>query len=688
MNELNESKIAFKYFSSVIFSEFLNTKNQNSSQEIQTFFHEMMNYGFIPSDDFRKNIHLMDVEKLYYTFIPIMQESIGGDVIHKPMYVNFPQSVIDMDDSEWIINAIVHYCSCGEILPQYEHKMRKSGLEPNVKYKVVDLISCDQLQAKFKQLASSDDSLTNFDKKAIQFALESKFYNFDGLDIPFAETRCMFLAHYLENFDEQNFNKTLNNMTDILRVCTYLSGGDVSLAKNTKFINFRRPLRRFLTKSLEIFWDDETAHRHKNKWVKLLHSLHVGDYSEKVWLNAQKLRENIKIETFNSLVEEHIKNKKYFNAIDLLKQRPSEFARRLDHLMREMQSIAPERVYPIVEEFKEVISKVPSKILIQVYGHFDTRELQQKLVMSKSPIGNPVVIPQKGIIEDCSIKDLLSLISSELINRFKKLPELGKVWVSPDLKNCPVPSGMRSVSDGLVTVPRGTQFNISDDNTLRFFLYWVGDRVDIDLSCVFYDEEFNDVGSVSYRCIRNDMFGCYHSGDITSAPEGASEFIDIDIKKASLNSRYVVMNVLSYSMQNFIELEKCFCGWMSRSKPNSNEIYEPKTVKHKIDLINKTKQISPAIFDLKERKVIFADMSLKTPHSMPNNVESNAAGIKDILFGALNPPKMSLHRLFTLHAYSRGVKVSNKEDADITFGLEDCNITPHNWLEIQTEWVV
>ena len=146
---------------------------------------------------------------------------------------------------------------------------------------------------------------------------------------------------------------------------------------------------------------------------------------------------------------------------------------------------------------------------------------------------------------------------------------------------------------------------------------------------------------------------------------------------------------MSYSGEPFNEIEACFVGWMGRSKPAANEIYDPKTVKHCIHLVNPTKYVCPVIFDLKERKAIFVDMVKQVQgHYGGINVESNRAGIEDILYAAVNPKKMSLYDLFELHVIARATGfVETKEEADVTFGLEDCDVTPADWAEIQTDWM-
>ena len=683
---MNKLELSLHYNKAIVASDF---PGESTAQENISLLHEMFNLGYVPSTDFLELMDnkLLDIKSLYVSLMPVLRNLVGAHVEHTPMYPNFPKQVAEMSDFELYMNAMCHYWTAGTWLPEFEVELRKLDIEPNAKFKEIDIIISQDLWDKIDNLALSPDSLTTFDKDTIRWAIDNNVFTFNEdylAKITFAETRCIILAEFLKNGDNSSFGQLLNNVTDVLRTATYLSGGDVSLAANTKFKNFKRSERRFLTEILDTFWDAETAVRHKNKWIKLLHSLHVGDYSKSMWRNAQKLRENVHIETFNGDVEARLIARDLDGAIKLLSRRPSEFARRVDHLLR-----LTDNTPFVIRAFDKVLKDVPTKIVAQLIGHFNNRSTERKsVVLPKGQMAKAVLIDQKGELANTDKTAILRVLYNTLLVRFQdKDPLAGKVWIDPALAQCPVPSGMRSVTAGLVTVPRGTRYEFGDDNTLRFFVHWKGR--DIDLSATYHDEDFKTVDHVSYTNLKSTTMEAYHSGDITSAPNGASEFIDININVGLKKARYVAMSVLSYSQEPFNEIEECFVGWMGRSKPESNEIYDPKTVKHCIHLVNPTKYVCPVIFDLKERKAIFVDMTKNIEtHCWGNNVESNRAGIEDILYAAVNPKKMSLYDLFESHTLARATgMVDKKEDADITFGITDCDVTPADWADIQTDWM-
>jgi hypothetical protein len=286
------------------------------------------------------------------------------------------------------------------------------------------------------------------------------------------------------------------------------------------------------------------------------------------------------------------------------------------------------------------------------------------------------------------LRELKAGIRKSLVARLKTLEPLGKVWISPDLIDCPLPSQQRSASSGLHNMARGTRLPISTPedmkDTLRLFVYWKGK--DIDLSATFHDEVGTLIEYVSYTNLKSDRYKAYHSGDITDARNGASEFIDINMSVAAKSARYLVMNVMVFDGPSFVEHETCFVGWMTRSDANSNEIYEPATVQQKIDLTQDSRNALPVVFDLHERKVVWADLP-SGRFGQHNNVESNRVSIEQKLNAVLNVTnKLSLYELFELHANARGELVENREEADTVFSLDE-GVTPFDVNTINAEFM-
>lgn len=648
---------------------------------------EMMSLGYIMSAELLEAISTLSEEavaELHESVISVLRQVRGADVKYKPMYPNFPQQVVDASYLELYRNAFLHYWTFGQWKPDYQERPRLKCFE-HTQYTTLTLISESDFHSVFGQILRSNDSISEEDKSIVRWFVSNCPEVGAPTDIPFKENLCLLAALYLK--DGRDIEPYINTATDVLRILTYLSDGDISLAENTKFKSMPRAQRRAFCAILEKVASEEDIKRHRKKWVRLFHCLHVGDYSPMLYELAKKARNNIRMDSFSSRVEAAIASNSSETLLELLEQRPSEFARRIDHLARSQGN-----QQEIMERFSGVADQVPTRILLQLLGHLSTR-----LTVTDKRIVFPKGNTQRAVIVDRPLEamdreahsSVTDTVLATLRHRFAELGPLGNVWVDPELIDCPIPSGQRSASEGLVSVARGTRLPLADYQTLRFFIYWIGE--DIDLSATLHDAKFNYIGHVSYTALKSDRFQAYHSGDIVAAPapQGASEFIDIAIDNASeMGARYLAMNVMVYSGPAFSKHAKCYAGWMGRQHPNSNEIYDPKTVEQKIDLLSNSRNCIPVVFDLKDRSAIWCDLATRSnAFHGGNNVESNKANIKDTLEAIITARgKLSLYELFWLHAEARGNLVKEKGEADIAFSLTG-DVTPFDINRIATDFM-
>jgi hypothetical protein len=250
-----------------------------------------------------------------------------------------------------------------------------------------------------------------------------------------------------------------------------------------------------------------------------------------------------------------------------------------------------------------------------------------------------------------------------------------------------VPFSQRSASKALRTLVRGSRLPLPEGcDTLRFFIWWKNgrERTDIDLSASLFDADFRYLDVLSYYNVKG--FGGVHSGDIVDAPDGASEFIDVSLKRLRKGGvRYVVMTLNSYTEQPFRDLPECFAGWMAREKPGSGEVYEPRTVQDRLDVTADTRIAVPLLVDVVEQKVVWCDLALRNTAGLWNNVEANKGGITMALRALVGIRKPNLYDLFCLHARARGRRVSRPADADTVFSVAEG--TPFRLEEIAADYL-
>lgn len=654
---------------------------------------EMLRIGYDPTQELLDVLATQSEDELkqfHAETLSVLANNRGADVKYKPMYPNFPKQVVDATKLELLVNALRHYWSGGEWTPAYTRSPRPVEFDDGQKMIELGVATDDEYLGVLGTILASNDSVSEEDRNIVTWMLHNELEADIPDEIPHKELAAITAAALLERGSNMA-HLYIKTTTDFLRTVVVLSGGDVSLASNTKFASFRRSVRRDLVNILEQVVREEDVARHQQNWVRLFHSLHVGEYAWATKTNAiaQKVRNGETLETTNSKIESAIAAGDVMSASQILKNRPGDLARRVLHLLREAKT--PDDTNAIVDAFADAAPSISTRVLTQLRGAIKTVQsgATDTIVLPKGQGNKAQKIGVKGAYVP-AMDEITDTINMTLVDRFAKLEPLGKVYVDESLKGCPLPTAQRSASKALKQCARGTRFPIGNGNTLRFFVHWIGQ--DIDLHATMHDKDFKMIGNVGWTNLRSSKFQSYHSGDKTRAPapKGASEFIDITIDPALASGcRYLMMQLLVYSGPNFCDHELCVAGWMTRSKVNSNEIFDPKTVQNKIDVTAPSRNGMPVMFDLETREAIWLDMSGNASAGFRGRTAvSNKAQTEDIVRMYAESPdrKMTLHELFSLHAISRGDVVDDRKDADVVFSVDE-GITPFDVNAINGEYM-
>lgn len=710
---MNKNEILLRRKSKVIV-ECGNSTDLNKGH-IVTIMKNIESLGYTFSKELFKQLETLnkdELQKFYFDLVPVLKEMVGADVVYNPMYPSFPKSVMDSEDVDLFINAIVHYWSGGTLYP-IEQKNERLPLFDETKVKVIDLGTIDDLNDVFINLCQSKTSISQTDKEDLEWIFKNTQIQFPE-EIPLKENVAIVGKLYLENYPlakAEDIQKYFKTATDVLRLITAMSDGDVSLSTNTKFRSFKRKERRKLLELLQNCGEiEEDMLRYKNRWIRVGERLHPSEYSVerfgKVITAFNKLRNDIKIETFAGKVTRAIETEDYASALKLLKKRPGELARKIDHLLR----ISDDK-NSVINTFKDVASVVSTPVLLQVKEHFAhrTEKLESRVFFPKGSLARCHCIDNTLLDINKKYCDaIVKICENALIENYKKKDFLGNVYLSDEYKRYIVPFSQRSASKSLKTIVRGSRLPIPEETkALRAFIWWTNtgkskfgdwngnDRVDIDLSAAIFDENWAYMEHISYTNLRLAKYKSCHSGDITNGGEvdgdGVSEFLDVDIDSViKYGARYVVYQVYSYTRQKYSDMPHAMFGWMNREDVDSGEIYEPKTVEQKMDLTSQSVVCIPVIFDCVKREVIWCDMNLSLDsiysHCGGNNVESNLFGVAATCYSMVNMSKPNLYDLIELHIKARGLRVDNKEDADIIFDIDE-GVTPYDTDVFMGEYI-
>jgi hypothetical protein len=740
------NSIALRYKQSVVVHE---STGKTPAQHIRGLLLDISQLGYTLDGQTVRALRTLDETQFKFfhdMLVTNLKNMVGDDVHYRPLFKNFPNDI--PDDADYFIRRLIGHVetligfkpeesavlSCGHVIDSRLFNLDDFGacpicqmqvdelddeeddrpsLDEVTPLKVIRLISENDVLQVFTNLLASKTSISAEDKAVIISLVEEDPSMFTMVPpvIPMKENAALICALAVEYEHDENSGfcdythvaaeLLLDNMktaTDILRLAAALSKGDVSLAEPTRFRLSNKERKIIMGLLNEVKHPEEDMARYKMRWIRLAEVIHAGKYAKK-FPNAFKAIQILRnepdsIETFSSKVEKLVTavnngdKASETNLVKLLATRPGEFARRLDWMMRTFK--APGLIY---ETFKShIVSSLTTPMLLTLSAHLKNRSevAETRYFMPKGNVAKLQVIEDnRKLIKPFVINNYVKRIDDELLSRFSDRGEnLGNVYINPELKGYLVPLVQRNATKSLVTIPRGSHVALPENKFVRMFLYWKenpGDRVDVDLSAIAYDADWNYKFHVSYTDI--SAMGSVHSGDIQSAPNGAAEFIDLDVMK-SINAgvRYVVMNVISFTGQPFDTFE-CFAGIMGRDNPSMGKKFEAKTVKHKFDVAGNTRYNIPLILDLETDTLIWADIALSSRVNSNVEGQSNKVVMMSNAIASMINDKPNMFDLLTLHAQARGKSISYEREErkvydtefDIDFATNADDIMA-NWL--------
>ena len=319
-----------------------------------------------------------------------------GKLQYSPMYPGFPKQVMEATAAELFINAVLHYLTGGKYMPDTsmtEHARRKGSVFMPKQLKQLKLGTLDEFKEMFRLLMNAATSISATDEDDLRFF----FHNFeDAQDFipskPVFKENSAILANLcvtecgitLEQYAGRHADD-FRNPTDVLRLAAVLSGCDASLAENPRFGHFSRSDRKAMLGLLEgCTCLLENMALRRETWLRLGEALHPGDYPRfaKVNVAYAKLRGNDIPMTFAGQFNTACENGDFATAVRLISQRPGEFARTIDLMLRRAPDTAP-----ILDAFEAVADQVATRVLLQLREHFLHRHSEnlQPLDMSLSP---------------------------------------------------------------------------------------------------------------------------------------------------------------------------------------------------------------------------------------------------------------------------------------------------------------
>jgi hypothetical protein len=421
----------------------------------------------------------------------------------------------------------------------------------------------------------------------------------------------------------------VDTTTDVLRLACQVSGGDPSLATPTRFRAFRRRERRILLAALnEVVGANPNklgdVARHAEPWKRLGERLHPHEYGQ--WPHARDVfavaRGERRVSSIAGRAENAFRAGAIGPAASVLSAAPGLLLRSADRLLR--QASAAERD-TVVEAITGALGDASARVLCSLREHLGNRLAPASARMYASRSRRAWVGPdERPSLPAELVDELSSLLDAEIAAR---LPEFDRpLLVDPDVLDVALPLSGKAAEGGFAVLPRGSRASVSGE-LLRFFTYWrqTARRTDYDLSVLMLDDQFHAAGQVSWTNYR--LKGMRHSGDITEARDGATEFIDVSWKA---KGRYVVPQVHIYAGESFDDVAESMFGYQTRERKQRGAPFDARTVRARSQLRGPGRVALPMVFAKGEDgwQAVWLHLYLRGRPAF-NRVEDNTFTIAD-----------------------------------------------------------
>ena len=714
-NSINS--IALRHFNGIYIAKNTddNINETLSIEEFATLIKKFEGYGYIFSKELAIAISKEErntiIDKLKSVIKVI--EDFKSDKNYTVFYKNFPDEVINMNEIDLYINQILHYWL--GYLPSNNENIIKEDVEPSklVKARELNLIDDEMIEKLFVDLLSSnvtlseqylDDVCVLTNNKSIK-ELE-KYMEY----IQMKETLTAVSSYILKK--EGVLIGNFKTATDILRLIAKISADEL----NNKHIHFayfsRTELSQLMTKLENLQNPMSDIKRYSKPWHTFFKL-----YAKKINFNKYpKVRKAVDMLFGDiSYMTERGKINEKINRLPAMSEEEldnfvKEYTVFYGDYIREILSLlnkANENQYEkLLLGLENCVDKVNTRILFQLYDRIINLKAKDKTV--------PRLVNSKGkwrrLKESISLSDellnrVLQIVEDGIKTQLKEKENLGKVFIDEDYKNIMLTTSEKDSNVSLRPMTRGSRIAFNPNaEVLRFFVAWKNldektlkelntayskldektlkeltpmySRVDVDLSALTFDEnlEFNDV--VAYYNQKKSGFA--FSGDITNAPEGALEYIDVfDLEKLKKKGdRYVLIEIRSYNGYTFKEINTVYAGVMELTSIEAKEkknMYST-AITEGFQIVSSERTTNTILVDLKKFEYIWLDMNMD---SYKLDIFQNALNyeeipyLNDMLRYFSRKQYITMYDLLKLNADVRGILTKNKKEADVIFEKVD-----------------
>ena len=463
-------------------------------------------------------------------------------------------------------------------------------------------------------------------------------------------------------------------LPDVIKVVEYINH-EVYGKTHINKLNLKNKDRKFITalirKLISLDFECENlvnaCFEKRKAWKGLLHHIHFNPKTDDEKAFVEIIRYGKKNRSVYSKVDALMKKGMIVEAVKELwmVKGPNAVLRNLDYFL----SRCGNNFATINDIFSlDLFSDASGIVLLQLLNHYKYYEIDRRIFkftrFNKLKMHAETIDEMTGRkpVSDVVLRQLEPLFENRLREHYERF-NIGKVYISEEMKNIAVPLQENTGELGYGILTRGSRIAIPKKKIVRVFTYWENVN-DIDLSLMgIYDD--GRVREFSWRTMaRNQSKAICYSGDVTDGYHGGSEYFDINLKE--IRKRYpdlkyllVCNNIYSSSCNSFND---CYCiaGYMTRDRVGSGEIYEPKTVKSAYKITADSRFAYLFAIDLESNDLVWLNLSRSENRAVAGVSSFNSKKVFDPYIYATDT--FNMYDLFT---YMATEVVDDPNEADI-----------------------
>lgn len=655
---------------------------------------EMANLGYIVRPEQIEGISVSGLQNM----IADARKVVGADRKMRPIYPGFPKQVQELDTLTLLIEQILHYWTGGEFLPDYPEVQREAlALEDSIRraVEVKVLPASEAARALVEDLVTQGVAMSDAEREVVVEGVKVTSMSLDDAAVIVSRARnhenVQVLVAALNDLGRYTANEivaalapSVRSVDSLLRLILAVATEPVTnrvsdyerAVKNladrkataVRMKTLSRPVRRLVLARLGAltggFKADALVAR-KNLWRRILRMVHPYDLSPDAASKraADIVHDNVQYSTLNSRVEAALAAKNATEAVSLLAEHaPGNLLRRLVHLMR-ISTAKDARA--LATAVKQVGASATLTTLISAYNGVlaaddpsgrarITRVAGLRNTMRKAAPATPQAAINAAVLTEVTVA-LKAAIGEVLAKKDAPVAPVGTDGARP------VPLVRRDLATTDRVMDRGEVIPLAGDgNTIRFFNHWRNNQRGggyMDTGIVVLDANYENLAVVDWSSWMEARDWSTYSGDcLVHVGEEAAEYIDVDLealRKEFPKAAMIAMTIQSYSGFPTKDVD-IIAGVMLRSKPDSGEVFDPRSLVTAFKPTTEALQSVPLVVHLDSKSLIWIDSSSGSSTAGMSAVNDSTVG--DVVYDEIARPRLTMGELAELWAQAHGVE--------------------------------